>query len=103
MYLDDGRILVYGDDPPFDTLYAALYEPGKGRPYSQPMDNGPGAPTGEAPTKAIGYHPDEQALAPPGTEWGAFPAGFTELERFFIEVGLTEEQRERCGRRLADD
>lgn len=88
--LPDGRMLLCGYDRPFNTLYAALYE-------------GKVADGEEIPSKAIGYHPTEQACTPPGTEYGVYPADIGDFDRALIEWGLGDTEREAAGRLLAKD
>lgn len=86
IFLGGERILVFGHDRPFHTLFAALYED-QDAPW---------------PSKAIGYHPAEQRLDPEETtEYGVYPADIHDLDRALIEWGIGPNVRERVGRQLA--
>lgn len=89
MIVGDG-VLLLGYDRPFNTLYAALYD-------GKEVDGE------EIPSKAIGYHPAEQGSAPPGTDYGIYPADIGDFDRALKDWGLTDEQREQAGRLLAQD
>lgn len=93
---DEGerRYILLGYDRPFNTLFAALYEG-----YKTQTAEG----EEEIPTEAIGYHPVEQEIAPPGTDYGVYPADIGDLDRALIKWGLSERQREIAGGLLAKD
>ena len=86
--LDDGRAVVFGNDPSFNTLFAQLFAPGD-------VDD-PGA----KPVEALGYHPAEQLLEP-GPRYGPYPADLGDLDAALIEWGVDGDTREDIGRRLA--
>jgi hypothetical protein len=74
---DDGRLVIWGDDPAFDTWYAQRYDdPDKDAPHG-------------APNAVIGYHPTEVSLAKrdrPDIDVGPYPvASHVQLSRLVKE------------------
>jgi len=84
----DRCFLIVGYDRPMRSLYAQLYEHGDD--------------PGDAPRKAVGYHPMER-IASERTEHWDYPADRAALTRALTDWGLTAGERESVRRAIDSD